>query len=110
MRRLDNPIQQIQTVCCLHPTLFDTGLSQLLEDFLVDLGNLCNLCIGNGVAGINNIKIGRSRDTMTFGKNLLVVQHLQGAEVGPVVGELFHFTLQVGLIEVLCGVPNTYII
>ena len=110
VRRQNHPGQHLLSVGCLHPTLFDGGLCQLVEDVLVHFGQLLYLCVGNRVARVNDIEVSGFRDAVTFRNKFLFIKHLHGTKVGPVVAELLDLALKVGLVEILCGVPNGYII
>ena len=110
MRRLDNPVKHILTIGCLHPTLFDAGLRKLVEDVFIHFCNLLYLCVGNAVTRCNHIKVCRLCEAVTFCNKRLIAEHLQRTKVCPVVGKLLDLSLEVGLVQILRGVPYTYII
>ena len=57
----------------------------------------------------NDIDIGRMTHACTGSENLVaIICQSYATIISPVVGDLFNFALEVGLIEVQGSVPNTY--
>ena len=108
MRRQDHPIHHLLIVGGLHPALLHLTLCQLVEDMLVLLRDLLHVSLFRLLEiRCNHIEVGSVEIVMSLGKDLLfVVEHLQTAEVSPVVGKLFQFTLPVDGIEIFRTVPN----
>ena len=106
----NHPIHHFLVVGCLHPTLLHFPLCQLVEDMLVFLCDLLHVSLFRLLeVRCNHVEVGSVEIIMTLCKDLLfIIEHLQTSEVGPILCQLFEFSLPIDGIEIFRSVPNTY--
>ena len=100
-----HPLLQFLAIGCLHPTVVYFAQSKLVIDVLVLKAELCLQACLLFLCWSDCEDFVSLRNALTDSKQLLVTQKSNAHIVVVALGELFHLTLEVGLIDILRSMP-----